>query len=151
MGDAMAYPGFRLLVAAIGGVALALATSATFAASRAAHGGIVAAHPMFRPSIGRSTGHHRRARHAGVFWPDTGYWDDGSASGEPGVDVAPPASGDVHYTYTYDVPWDAAHRFPPNVLPSARPYVSDCTTQTVTVPRRVDPQQTADIHVIRCY
>lgn len=83
--------------------------------------------------------------------PGTGYRDDGSASGEPGVDVAPPASGDVHYTYTYDVPWDAAHRFPPNVLPSARPYVSDCTTQTVTVPRRVDPQQTADIHVIRCY
>jgi hypothetical protein len=147
----MTYPGFRLLIASVGGLALVLASSEAFAASGAVHGGAAATHGAGRAAFARSIGHHRRGRNAAVFWPDTGYWDYGSATGEPGVDVAPPASGDVHYTYTYDAPWDAVHRLPPNVLPSTRPYVSDCTTQTVTVPRRGDPQQTANINIIRCY
>ncbi|HEY3791052.1 MAG TPA: hypothetical protein VGM09_04415 [Bradyrhizobium sp.] len=128
-----------------------LATGEASAASGAAHGGVAAAHGGGRAAFARSIAHHRRGRSAAVFWPDTGYWDYGPTSGEPAPEVAPPASGDVHYTYTYDAPWDAVHRLPPNVLPSTRPYVSDCTTQTVTVPRHRDPQQTANINITRCY
>jgi hypothetical protein len=65
--------------------------------------------------------------------------------------ISGPTSGDVHYTYTYDIPWDAVHRFPPNVIPSARPYVPDCTAQTVTVPKREGTAQTANINIMRCY
>ena|SRR6202012_4738291 len=148
----MAYPGFRLLIASVGGLALVLATSETFAASGGAHGGVAATHGAGRAAFARSVAHHRRGRNAAaVYWPDSGYWDYGSTPGEPGVDVAPPASGDIHYTYTYDAPWDAVHRLPPNVAPSTRPYVPDCSTQTVTVPRRGDPQQTANINITRCY
>ena len=60
----------------------------------------------------------------------------------------PPQSGDVHYTTTYDVPWDWAHRFPPAVAPSDRPYVPSCPTETVTVPGR-NGQQT--VNVTRCF
>jgi hypothetical protein len=108
-----------------------------------------------RAAFARANLHHRRGRNAGayVYWPDGTYGDYGAygaVPGEPGVDVAPP-SGDVHYTYTYDAPWDAVHRLPPNVVPGPRPYVSDCTTQVVTVPRRGDPGQTANINITRCY
>jgi len=150
----MKHPASRLLATALGGLALILATSETFPASAVAQGRTASAHAMFRPSAARSFGHHRRGRNAAaVYWPDGtyGYYGDyGAAPGEPGVEVAPP-SGDVHYTYTYDAPWDAVHRLPPNVVPGPRPYVSDCTTQTVTVPRRGDPQQTANINITRCY
>jgi len=139
------------LVASLSGLALILATSETFAAgSGVAHGGAFAAHPAFRPSIGRSL-QHRRGRHAGAFWPGAGDWVYGSTPAEPGVDVPPPTSGDGHYTYTYDVPWDAVHRFPPNVIPSARPYVPDCTAQTVTVPQREGAGSTANVNIMRCY
>jgi hypothetical protein len=135
---------------------LILATSETFAAGPVAtpQAGVFAAHPAFpfRPGIGRSFGRHR-GRNVGAFWPGIGDWGDyGSTPGEPGADIAPPPpSGDVHYTYTYDVPWDQIHRFPPNVTPSARPYVPDCTAQTVTVPRRAGTDQTADVNILRCY
>jgi hypothetical protein len=147
----MAYSGYRTLVASLGGLVLILAASETFAAgSTAAPRAGMVAHPGFRPGIGRSFGHHR-GRHAGAFWPGVGDWGYNSTPGEPGVDVAPATSGDVHYTYTYDVPWDAVHRFPPNVVPSARPYVPDCTAQTVRVPRREGAEQTANINIMRCY
>ena len=59
------------------------------------------------------------------------------------------APNDVRYTYTYDVPWDWAHRYPPNVTPSERPYVPGCGNETVTVPGRGGREQT--INVTRCY
>ena len=59
-----------------------------------------------------------------------------------------PASNDVRYPYTQDVPWDWAHRYPPAVVPSDRPYVSSCPTESVTVPGR-DGDRT--INIIRCY
>jgi hypothetical protein len=151
-GGAMTYSGCRTLLASLSGLALMLAASATFAAgSGAALGGASAAHPAFRPSNGRSFQHHRN-HHVGAFWPGAAGWVyDGSTPGEPGVDIAPPTSGDVHYTYTQDVPWDAVHRFPPNVMPSARPYVPDCTAQTVTVPRREGAGSTANVNIMRCY
>lgn len=153
----MTYRKYGALIASLGGLALILAGNATFAASGAAHGGghAFAAHPMFRPSIGRSFQHqsfrHHRGQNVGAFWPGDGDWVGGSSVGEPGVDAAAPPSGDVHYTYTYDVPWDQIHRFPPNVIPSARPYVPDCTAQTVTVPKHEGTAQTTNINIIRCY
>jgi hypothetical protein len=151
IGAAMRYPGSRTLLASLSGLVLILAASEAFAAGPgAAHRGGLAPHPAFRPGIGRSFGHHR-GRNVGAFWPGGGDWVSGSTPGEPGVDVPPPTSGDVHYTYTYDVPWDAVHRFPPNVVPSARPYVPDCTAQTVRVPRREGGEQTASVNIMRCY
>ena len=150
----MKHPASRLLVASLGGLALILASGETFSTSAAAQVRTAAARGGARAAFARANLHHRRGRNAGayVYWPDDyGYSGDGGAvSGQPGVDVAPP-SGDVHYTYTYDAPWDAVHRLPPNVVPGPRPYVSDCTTQVVTVPRRGDPGQTANINITRCY
>ena len=149
----MTYRKYGAFIASLGGLALILAGNATFAASGAAHGGghAFAAHPMFRPSLARSFRHHR-GTNVGAFWPGEGDWVDGSSVGQPGVDAVPPSpSGDVHYTYTYDVPWDQIHRFPPNVIPSARPYVPDCTAQTVTVPKHGGTAQTTNINIIRCY
>jgi hypothetical protein len=154
----MTYRKYGAFIAPLSGLALILASNATLAASSAARGSVqaFAAHPMFRPSIGRSFRHHR-GLNVGAFWPGEGDWIDSSSYGQPGygqpgVDAAPPpTSGDVHYTYTYDVPWDQIHRFPPNVTPSARPYVPDCTAQTVTVPKREGTEQTANINIIRCY
>jgi hypothetical protein len=152
----MRYPGSRTLIASLGGLALILATSDTFAAGAGvAHGGAFAAHPAFRPGVGRSFGRHRGRNNVGAFfWPGFGDWGDydGSTPGGYGADVPPPqASGDVHYTYTYDVPWDTVHRLPPNVIPSARPYVPDCTAQTVTVPRREGGEPTESVNIMRCY
>ena len=150
----MAYRRYAALLASLSAVALILATNETFAASAAAHGGgALAAHPAFRPSVGRSL-HHHRGRNGAAFWPGYyGPWDDsyGPSYGEPDIGIAPPPSGDIHYTYTNDFPWDAVHRFPPMVAPSARPYVQECTAQTVTVPRHEGAEQTVNVNVMRCY
>lgn len=141
-----------MLFATLGGLALALTTGEAFAGSAAVQGTTFAAHSASRPFIARSFG-HRRGHRADTFWPGVVDEAYGPTYGEPGPDVTPPPPppGDVHYTYTYDVPWDAVHRFPPNVAPSTRPYVPDCTSQIVTVPRDDGAQQTANINVIRCY
>lgn len=146
----MTYPVSRTLIASLSGLVLLLGGGETFAAGPgAAHGGPMTAHPAFRPGMARSFGHHHGRN--GAYWPGYVYGDYGPAPVGPGADVAPPASGDVHYTYTYDVPWDQVHRFPPNVVPSDRPYVQECSTQSVTVPRRGGSDQTADINIMRCY
>jgi hypothetical protein len=148
----MTYPVSRTLIASLSGLVLLLAAGETFAAGPGAgHGGAMTAHPAFRSGMGRNFGHHR-GRHGGAFWPGYVYGDGdyGSAPVEPGAEVPSSASGDVHYTYTYDVPWDQVHRFPPNVVPSNRPYVQECTTQTVTVSRS-GGAQTSDVNITRCY
>ncbi len=61
---------------------------------------------------------------------------------EPNVDVTRPIS--EHVTYTYDVPWDAVHRYPPVIR-----YASGCRSQTVTVPRGDRGKQS--INIVRCY
>src|ERR1700753_2106014 len=152
----MKHPASRLLVASLGGLALMFAVGETFSTSAAAQVRTAAVRSGGAPAaFSPAHLHHLRGGTAGayVYWPDGTYGDYGSygaAPTEPGVEVAPP-SGDVHYTYTYDAPWDAGHRLPPNVVPGPRPYVSDCTTQVVTVPRRGDSSQTANINVTRCY
>lgn len=69
--------------------------------------------------------------------------------GEPIMDTSQAVPNDVRYTYTYDVPWDWAHRYPPAVAPSDRPYVSSCPAESVTVRGRNGEDQT--VNVIRCY
>ena len=108
-------------------------------------------HSVSRPFVRHSFRHHpfrhHRRNNVGVFWPaDAGFY---GPNGEPVAEAVPPASNDVRYTYTYDVPWDWAHRFPPNVVPSDRPYVSSCPAESVTVPGRGGTEHT--VNVIRCY
>jgi hypothetical protein len=136
-----------MLIVSLGGLGLILAAGEAFAGAGAAQG--TTAHSAARPSIARSFGHHRG--HRADTWPGVVDGAYGPTYDEPGAEITQPPSGDVHYTYTYDVPWDAVHRFPPNVAPSTRPYVPDCTSQTVTVPRDDGARQTANINVIRCY
>jgi hypothetical protein len=145
----MTFRMHRALIAPLSVAALVLAANPSFGGSRVPHGASFAsAHPAFHPFAARSLRHHRRSN-VGAFWPGDPFYEP---NGEPNVDVTPPpASGDVHYTYTYDVPWDAVHRFPPNVTPSARPYVQECTGHTVTVPRREGSDQTANVNIMRCY
>ena len=88
---------------------------------------------------------------SGFFYGPGGYFygpGDYGTGGEPMPEVNQPMSGDVRYTYSYDVPWDWAHRFPPAVTPSDRPYVSSCPVEAVTVPGR-NGERT--VNVIRCY
>jgi hypothetical protein len=135
------------LTASLSVVALMLAANETFAGTAAvSHGGVTATHSFSHPSVAQSFRHHRR-NNLGTFWPggDFSY----GPNGEPVGDVGQPASGDVHYTYTYDVPWDWAHRYPPNVVPSDRPYVPGCGAETVTVPGRGGREQT--VNITRCY
>jgi hypothetical protein len=144
---AMIFRMYSALIASLGAVALMLAMSEA------------AARPS-SPRIGelsapRSMGHrpfvHSFRNHRGAFgatyWP--GDYGDGSTYGQTPANVVPPASGDVHYTYTYDVPWDWAHRLPPQVAPSDRPYVPSCSVEGVTVPGSGGEAHT--VNVTRCY
>jgi hypothetical protein len=140
------------LIASLSAVALIIAANESVGASGAAHvAGSAFTHPTSHPSVARSLHHHRRNNVGALWLPDAGDLSYGPGNGEPSMDVTPPASGDIHHSYTYDVPWDAVHRFPPAVTPSARAYVPECTAQTVTVPRHEGKEQTADINIMRCY
>jgi hypothetical protein len=145
----MMYKVFGALIASLGAIALVLPANEAFARSGAASGRSVAsAHAMVRPPIRPGFRHHRRFDGA-IVWPgDYGYGGYPSG-GEPYADVAPQTSQDVHYTTTYDVPWDWAHRFPPNVMPSDKPYVSSCPVETVRTTGRDGSEQT--VNVMRCY
>jgi hypothetical protein len=144
----MTYRMYGALTASLGVIALILAGNETFARSGGGHGGGFAAAHAGHHSVARSLG-HRRGRNIGGFWPGGGFYDDGSSNGQAVTDVPQPSSGDTHYTYTYDVPWDWAHRYPPNVIPSDRPYVSSCTPEAVTVPGAGGSEHT--VNITRCY
>ncbi|MGY4154392.1 hypothetical protein ACVINW_000234 [Bradyrhizobium sp. USDA 4461] len=137
----MAYRTYGALTASLGVAALLLACSTeTYARSGTAPRGTFSAHhPAFR--------HHLRV--PGIVLPGTGgYYDDALAAAPLASEVPAPASNDVRYTYTQDVPWDWAHRYPPAVVPSDRPYVSSCPTESVTVPGRGGDRT---INITRCY
>lgn len=135
----MAYRTFGALAASLGVAALLLASpTESFARSGASpRSAFAGPHPAFR--------HHGRGP-GGGFWPGYGYYD--GAAGAPIAEVPQPVSNDAHYTYTYDVPWDWAHRYPPAVVPSDRPYVSSCPTESVTVPGRGGDRT---VNIMRCY
>jgi hypothetical protein len=137
---------YGAVVASLSVIAL-FAANETFAASRAANRATFnSTHSISHPLVGPSLRHHRR-RNLGAFWPGDFFY--GPSNGEPMVDVTQPMSGDIHQTYTYDVPWDWAHRYPPAVRPSDRPYVSSCPPEIVTVPGRDGTEQT--VNIMRCY
>ena len=142
---AMAYRMYRAFTASLSVVVLMLAANETFARSGAApRGGVSPTHSISRPLIAQSLRHHRRNNAASVVWPSVGDYYAPS-NGEPMVDATQPALGNVHYTYTYDVPWDWAHRYPP----AERPYVPSCPAEAVTVPGHDGEERT--INIIRCY
>jgi hypothetical protein len=144
---AMKYRVFGALVASLSVAAVMLAPNPASARSGAVQAGRGASsHPAFHPRGIRTFRHHRGSA---IFWPGVDGYDYGGPTGEPLAGAMPPPSGDVHYTYTYDVPWDWAHRYPPAVTPSDRPYVSSCPAETVTVPGRGGKEQV--ISVMRCY
>jgi hypothetical protein len=131
------------LIASLGAAALILPPTASFAGSAPApHGAFVSTHPMVHPHLAHPFAHHRRFAR-GTFWP--GDYDYYGPTYEAPVQVAPSMPTHFHYTYTYDVPWDWAHRYPPMVVPSDHPYVTSCPTQVVTVAGG----QT--VNVTRCY
>ena len=143
----MTYRMYGALIASLSAVALMLAADETFARSgAAARGGVSSTHSTAHRSLAHSFRHHRRSN-AGVFWPTAG--DFYGSNGEPLAEATPPATGDVRYTYTYDVPWDWAHRYPPAVAPSERPYAPSCPEETVTVPGRGGTEKT--VNIMRCY
>lgn len=128
-------------------MALMFAASETLAKSGPAfRGGGAAIRAKSHAPFAHSFRHHRRA--FGTFFPAAGLFYT-PPNGEPVMEVPQVTSTDVRYTYTYDVPWDWAHRYPPAVEPSARPYVSSCSSETVTVPGRSSNEQT--VNVMRCY
>jgi hypothetical protein len=139
---------YKAFIASLGAVALTFAASETFARTGGAHGaGVAAARAIAHPAAARAFRQHRRnfigPAVGGVF-----YGPDGAPVVDA-IDATQPPSNDVRYTYIDDVPWDWAHRFPPNVAPSDRPYVSNCAAETVTVPGRNGTEQT--VNITRCY
>ncbi|WP_315807113.1 MULTISPECIES: hypothetical protein [unclassified Bradyrhizobium] len=147
-----AHPTSWALLACLGAAALILPVETASARS----GGVVGVGPGARgapvhvaPRVHGARGfrHHQRGF---AYWP--GAYAYGPYDGAPVTESAPPpppqGPADVHYTYTEDVPWDWAHRFPPNVTPSDHPYVSSCPTETVKVPGRGGEQT---VNIMRCY
>jgi hypothetical protein len=146
---AMAYRMYGAFTASLSAVALMLAANETFAASGAAHrGGFTSTRSISHRPVAQSLRHHRR-NHVGTFWPAAGDFFYGPSNGEPVGDVTQSILGDNQYTYTYDVPWDWAHRYPPLVTPSERPYVPSCPAETVTVLGHDGQEQT--VNIMRCY
>ena len=144
---------YRALIASLSLVTLTLAANDALAqragsAAAPARGAFAA---MPRPPIAHSFRHHRGHRFfgGGAFWPGDGFY--GPVDGGGPIAGVPPQSEstDVNYTYKQDVPWDWAHRFPPNVTPSDHPYVSSCPAETVTVPGRDGIDHT--VNITRCY
>ena len=141
----MTYRVHPAFIATLSAIALMVATNETFARSgTVSRGAFASAHSISHPSI-RQTLRHRRINNTGTFWAGDGFY--GPSNDEVTADVAQPSSGDIHYTY--DVPWDRAHRYPPVVAPSDRPYVPSCPTAVVTVPGHDGTRQT--VNVTQCF
>jgi hypothetical protein len=136
------------LIASLSLIALTFAANEAFAQSRAAPAAAAHARGPVSPSVALLLRHHRGNR-VGAFWPAAGGLFYDPSIGQAPVDFTQPASRDMHYTYTYDVPWDWAHRYPPAVIPSERAYVPECPVQTVTVAGKGGKEQT--VNIIRCY
>jgi hypothetical protein len=132
-------------IASLGAVALLLAADVSFARSGGTPGAGAAAVRPIPPAGVHAFRHHRR----GFIGPAVGGFYDGP-DGAPLLDTPPSQAGssDVRYTYTYDVPWDWAHRYPPNVAPSDHPYVPGCGAETVSVPGRGGQHI---VNITRCY
>jgi hypothetical protein len=146
----------ELYAALIMSVGVTVGCSHAFGAPATARSGASAPmHSAVHPSLACSPNHHH-GRTVGNFFPATGgfFWDS-----QPDEGITPPlsgpVSGDINYTYKYDVPWDWAHRYPPGFFgsPPASPapsvsYRPGCPAQIVTVPGADGKDQT--VTVVRC-
>jgi hypothetical protein len=140
---------YAALIAFLGAAVLVTAANEAFArAGAASRGGFASPHSISRLSFAQSPRHQRR-NNAGVVWPAEEDIFYGPSTGEATAAVRQPTSGDIHYTYTYVVPWDWAHRYPPAVTPSDRPYVPSCPTETVTFAGHGGEDKS--VNVTRCY
>jgi hypothetical protein len=145
---AMMYRVSGALVASLSVAAVVLAPNPAFAGSATPHGGSFAS--THAASHARGIRPFRNHRGGAIYWPGfDDSFDYGTPSGEPLVGGAQPPSGDLRYTYTQDYPWDWAHRYPPSVVPSDRPYVSSCPEETKTFSGADGKDQT--VNIIRCY
>lgn len=148
---------YEVLLASLSAAALLLSPSDSVArpGGAAPQGMVTAAAPpaAARPPIApdaRFRGRNHGFNSPWVYWPGGGgFFYDGATYSEAFAGAGQPITNDVRYTYTYDVPWDWAHRFPPNVVPSDRPYVSSCPTERVTVPGRGGAEHI--VNIMRCY
>ena len=134
---------YGILIASVGAIALTVAASETFAASRGAH---MTSHR----GAAHAFRHHHRSQQGAFIWDGGGYYDgyNYGPTGEAVLDGAP-LTGEVRNSNASAIPWDWAHRYPPAVMPSDRPYVSSCGAETVTVPD--GRGGTGQVNVIRCY
>jgi hypothetical protein len=142
---------YKTFTACLSVAALLLAANETFARSGGAaapRAAFASTHPMPHPSFRPSFRHHRGGA-IGPFFPAGSGFFYGPSYSEPVPEVSQPVSNDVRYTDTYGVPWDWAHRYPPAVVPSDRPYVSSCPAETVAVPGRGGAEHT--VTITRCY
>jgi hypothetical protein len=144
----MTYRVFGAIIASVSAATLLLAPEATIARSGIAPHGPLAAPPHVGTHPPLAPSHRFHGRNPFVYWPGGGGFFYEPSAGEPYADLSLPQSTDVRYTYTYDVPWDWAHRYPPNVVPSDRPYVPSCPSETVTVPGRGGE---TTVNIMRCY
>jgi len=145
----MTYRMYAAFIAPLSAVALLIVANDTLAGTNGGHpGGVTSTHPGFHRSLAQLLRHHRK-NNVGAFWPGAGGFFYEPSNGEPILEGPQSVSGDIHYTYTFDVPWDWVHRYPPLVAPSERPYVPSCSTETKTFPGRDGQEQTANI--MRCY
>ena len=133
---------YGMLLASVGAIVFTLGANESFAASR---GGGVSAHSTSHRSAPHSLRHHHRSQD-GFVWGDGGYFYGPTADAP--LDGAP-LTGEVRNSNASDIPWDWAHRYPPIVTPSARPYVSSCGAETVTVPD--GRGGTVQVNITRCY
>ena len=141
------------------GVALTLAPNESFGRSGAASGGKSAStHSASHSSAMRSGVHanfsslrdHRQRNVGWAIWPTAGGFYSINQSLQPSnveSNVDTTRSLSQHITYTYDVPWDAVHRYPPAVR--VYEYAAGCRSQTVTVPRIGGKEQS--VNIVRCY
>ena len=143
---------YAALIASVSAAALMFAAGETRAGTP--HAGVSSAHPHshFRSHapFARHFRHHRFNNNndvGAVFWPDSGPY--GTPSGA-GADLSQPIPNDIRNTNAFDIPWDWAHRYPPSVAPSEKPYVPNCPTESVTVPNR-NGGGDQTINITRCY
>jgi hypothetical protein len=144
----MAYRRYGAFIASVSIVALMLAANPALARSGASSRGAFASMHHSHRSIAQLLRHrNRRNNNADTLWPDDDFY--GSSGGEPTLDAVQPGSGGIPSAYHDGIPWDWAHRYPPLVAPSERPYVPSCPTEIVTVAGRDGREQT--VNVTRCY
>jgi hypothetical protein len=143
----MAYRKYGALIASLGVTALVFAANGASARSgNPAQGLVGAKHPVARNQVLLHR-FNRRNNFNGTVWPA---YDDsfyGPSTGEPGL--TQPIPTDIRNSQAYEIPWDWAHRYPPIVVPTERPYVSSCSAETVNVPGREGKEQA--VNILRCY